>query len=259
MIGYYVLAFDGALFEQTLYPAVWRAYYRNDWTALTALGRDYPLLARYEQYAQNWAAIGCRRPLKHYTTGICEYNTKSPGVARVEPPAPTAAGAPRWDAVIDLLEHKGRCTLLDVSCGENRIIHPDLIDLCRFKTAGGLSWELGTPAQRAFIHPPPADSQYTTFVDVVAGALTAAVALTPDDLRLLHKLAAAFRADLELHYTGDQAGFLGYLTADEAGGLYGALGGLTLADGAAQAYLECLRGFLRDARDHGSGLLLEVT
>ncbi len=258
MIGYYVLAFDGELFEQTLYPAVWRAYYRNDWTALAALTGDYPLLARYEQYAQNWAHIGCRRPLKHYTTGICEYNTKSPGLAHVEPPTSATDNAQHWGTVIDLLERKGRCTLLDVPCGENRIIHPDLIDLCRFKTAAGLSWELGTPAQRAFIHPPPTDDHYTTFVDLVAGALTAAVALALADLRLLHKLAAAFRADLELHYTGDQAGFLGYLTATEAGGLCGALAGITLADSAAQAYLECLRGFLRDGRDHSSGLLLEV-
>jgi len=33
---------------------------------------------------------------------------------------------------------------------------------------------------------------------------------------------------------------------------------VTVSDTLAQKYLECLRGFLTDARDHGSGMVLEV-
>jgi hypothetical protein len=258
MIGYYVLAFDGDLWEKTLYPAVWHAYYENEFTALQRLAGEYPLLGRYLDYARTWTRRGCVRPLKHYTTGICEHNTKSPGRARLDAPAPTPDAAARWAAVVELLECKGRCSLIGVRCGTRQVIHPDLVDLCRYKTAGGAPWELGTPAQRAFIHAPPADRRYATFVDLVAGALAAAVAVPPGDLGLLHKLAAAFRADLELHYTGDQTGFLGYLTAAEARQLHSALAGCTLADSVAAPYLECLRGFLHDAQNHGSGLVFEV-
>ena len=256
MIGYYVLAFDGQLFETTLYPAVWRAYYLNDFSALQRLAGEYPLLQRYYRYAQEWTRKGCRRPLKHFTNGICEYNTKSPGVPRIAPPAPGDTEA--WSAVIGMLEQEGRCTLIGARCGQKRIIHYDLIDLCRYKTAAGASWELGTRAQREFIHAPAADDRYANFVDLVAGALTAAVAVPTDARRLLTKLSTAFRADLELHYTGDQTGFLGYLTPDEASSLQQTLATLTVPDPLAQQYLLCLRGFLTDARDHGSGVVLEV-
>src|SRR5262249_8103220 len=155
MIGYYVLAFDGDLFEQTLYPAVWRAYYLNDLSGLERLTADYPLLQRYYKYAQEWARKGCRRPLKHFTNGICEFNTKSPGIGRLHA-ADTAQGSTSaWGDVIGMLEQEGRCTLIGVRCGQKRLIHHDLVDLCRYKTAGGASWELGTPAQREFILAPP--------------------------------------------------------------------------------------------------------
>jgi hypothetical protein len=258
MIGYYVLAFDGQLFETTLYPAVRRAYYQNDFSDLERLVGDFPLLQHYYQYAQTWTRRGCRRPLKHWTNGICEYNTKCPGIARLNPPDPTAEADPAWTPVIGMLEERGRCMLINVPCGENRSIHHDLIDLCRYKTAGGASWELGTPAQREFIYAPPADDRYANFVALVAGALAGAVAVPQDVLALLAKLAAGFRADLELHYTGDQTGFLGYLTAADAVYLQQALSTITLSDPLAQKYLECLRGFLTDARDHGSGMVLEV-
>ncbi|HUS17193.1 MAG TPA: hypothetical protein VM536_19525 [Chloroflexia bacterium] len=258
MIRYYVLAFDGQLFESRLYPAVWRAYYLNDFSLLEWLTADYPLLRRYEEYAQAWTRKGCRRPLKHFTTGVCEHNSKSWGLSRVEVPRTVEGGADTWTPLIAMLEQQGRCTLLDVPCGQNHLIHPDLIDLCRYKTATGRSWQLGTPAQREFIHAAPADERYANFVDLVAGALAAVVAVPPEVLGLLRKLGTAFRADLEIHYTGDQGGFLGYLTTNEATHLHGALAGITLADPVAQQYLECLRGFVTDARDHASGLVLEA-
>ncbi|HMA37397.1 MAG TPA: hypothetical protein VKY74_23290 [Chloroflexia bacterium] len=258
MIGYYVLAFDGQLFETTLYPAVWRAYYLNDYSALERLAADYPLLQRYVRYSQEWTRKGCRRPLKHFSTGICEFNTKSAGIARLHPPDAAASLTDAWSAVIAVLERKGRCTLIDVPCGQNRLIHSDLIDLCRYKTAGGASWELGTPAQREFVHRPLADAHYANFVDLVASALANAVAVPHDALQLLTKLSSAFRGDLELHYTGDQTGFLGYLTPPEAAYLHQELAAIAVGDLQAHQYLECLRGFLADARDHGSGLVLEV-
>src|SRR4051794_12387525 len=217
MIGYYVLAFDGQLFETTIYPAVWRAYYLNDSSVLERLAPDYPLLQRYYKYVLDWDRKGCRRPFKHLTSGICEYNTKSLGIARLRPPAPAGDLGDEWSAVLSMLEQDGRCTLIDVRCGQKRLVHYDLIDLCRYKTAAGASWELGTPAQREFIRTPPADERYANFVDLIAGELAACVAVPHDALRLLAKLSAAFRADLELHYTGaDQVGFLGYLTPAEA-------------------------------------------
>ena len=93
----------------------------------------------------------------------------------------------------------------------------------------------------------------------MAGALAGAVAVSQDALALLAKLAAGFRADLELHYTGDQTGFLGYLTAREMPSTYSRrFPTVTLTSLWPQKYLECLRGFLTDARDHGSGMVLEV-
>src|SRR5689334_1650675 len=111
MIGYYVLAFDGQLFETTIYPAVWRAYYLNDFSVLERLAPDYPLLQRYNRYTLDWERKGCRRPLKHFTSGICEYNTKSPGVARLRPPAPAGDQEDEWSAVLSMLEQDGHCTL----------------------------------------------------------------------------------------------------------------------------------------------------
>ena len=45
---------------------------------------------------------------------------------------------------------------------------------------------------------PPADDRYANFVALVAGALADSVAVPQDVLALLAKLAAGFRADLEL-------------------------------------------------------------
>ena len=98
MIGYYVLAFDGQLFETTLYPAVRRAYYLNDFSDLERLVGDFPLLQHYYQYAQTWTRRGCRRPLKHWTNGICEYNSKCPGHRPPEPARPGRRGRPRRDS-----------------------------------------------------------------------------------------------------------------------------------------------------------------
>jgi hypothetical protein len=258
MIGYYVLAFDGQLFEQTIYPAVWRAYYLNDFGALERLAPDFPLLQRYYKYALDWERKGCRRQLKHFTSGICEYNTKSPGIARLRPPASASDAEDDWSKVLAMLEQEGRCTLIGARCGQKRLIHYDVIDLCRYKTAAGASWELGTLAQRDFIRTPPADERYANFVDLIAGELAAGVAVSVDTLRLLTKLSAAFHTDLELHYTGDQTGFLGYLTPAEAAQLHAELAGVSLPEYPAAQYLACLRGFLIDAHDHGSGLVLEV-
>ena len=107
MIGYYVLAFDGQLFEKTIYPAVWRAYYLNDFSALERLAADFPLLQRYHKYAQDWERNGCRRQLKHFTSGICEYNTKSSGHRPAAAPRPAGDAEDDWSPVLAMLEQRG--------------------------------------------------------------------------------------------------------------------------------------------------------
>jgi hypothetical protein len=258
MLGYYVLAFDGDSFENVVYPAMRRAYYMNDFGPLERAAVDYPQLQTYLEFAREWSERGCRRPMKLFTKGICEYNVKSPGVARIVPPDPARGDTTGWEQLLEVLEQEGQCTLIGVPCGQNRVIHTDLMNLCRYTTARGRPWELGTPAQRNFIYPAPADEGYATFVDLLAGHLSAAVAAPADILRLLRKFSRAFSTDLELHYTPDQTSFLGYLAQGDVRTLYTALAETRLDDPLAEQYLECLRGFLSDALMHESGMVLEV-
>lgn len=258
MRGYYILAFDGDGFENVIYPAMRRAYYMNDFAPLERAAHEYPQLNDYLEFAREWSARGCRRPLKLFTKGVCEYNVKSPGISRIIPPDPSDETVERWDRLLEVLEGEGRCTLIGVPCGQNRVIHSDLVNLCRYTTARGRPWELGTPAQRDFIYRGPTDERYATFVDLIAGQLSAAVAASADTLRLLRKLSGAFSADVELHYTPDQTAFLGYLTRGDVQTLVTALADARLDDPLATQYLECLRGFLADALMHESGMVLEV-
>lgn len=258
MNGYYVLAFDGESFENIVYPAMRRAYYMNDFGPLERVAAEYPPLAAYLEFAREWTGRGCRRPLKLFTKGVCEYNVKSLGIGRIVPPDPAESDTTGWEQTLEVLEREGRCTLIGVPCGQNRVIHSDLVNLCRYTTARGRPWELGTPAQRNFVYRAPAGERYTTFVDLLIDQLTATHALSADLLRLLHKLNGGFSADLELHYTPDQTAFLGYLTQRDVQILYQALGEASLPDSLATQYLDCLRGFLADALMHDSGMVLEM-
>jgi hypothetical protein len=258
MIGYYILAFDGDSFENVLYPAMRRAYYMNDFGPLERVSAEYPQLATYLDFAREWAARGCRRPLKLFTKGVCEYNVKSLGIGRIISPDPAEGDMAGWNQALEVLERDGRCSLIGVPCGQNRIIHSDLVNLCRYTTARGRPWELGTPAQRDYIYRAPAGDRYATFVELLLDQLTAADAAPPEVQRLLRKLSNAFSTDIELHYTPDQTAFLGYLTQRDVQTLYTSLTEVTLPDPLATDYLDCLRGFLADALMHESGLVLEM-
>ena len=131
MIGYYILAFDGDSFENVLYPAMRRAYYMNDFGPLERVSAEYRQLTTYLDFAREWAARGCRRPLKLFTKGVCEYNVKSLGIGRIEPPDPAESDMAGWNQALEVLEREGRCSLIGVPCGQNRIIHSDLVNLCR--------------------------------------------------------------------------------------------------------------------------------
>ena len=73
----------------SIYPAMRRAYYMNDFGPLERAANEYPQLNAYLEFSREWTARGCRRPLKLFTKGVCEYNVKSPGISRIIPPDPS--------------------------------------------------------------------------------------------------------------------------------------------------------------------------
>src|SRR3954453_8032498 len=157
----------------------------NAFGPLERVAAEYPPLAAYLEFAREWAARGCRRPLKLFTKGVCEYNVKSLGIGRIVPPDPAEGDMAGWNQTLEVLEREGRCTLIGVPCGQNRVIHSDLVNLCRYTTARARPWELGTPAQRHFVYAAPAGERHTTFVDLLIEHLGLAHAAAAEILRLL--------------------------------------------------------------------------
>lgn len=276
-LRYYVLAFDGDTYEQVIAPAVSRAFYENDFAAFPRLEGAHPSLRSLVGFARRWFAKGCVRPLKHYSSGICEYNTKSLGQPRL--PIPASMGVDEWTAAIEQLGSVGHCTLIDVPCGEGNLIHNDVIELCRLYDEQHQPVELGSPTARDLVYSTPPDEQHETFVDVVASAMrryALNLALAQGGLRVgagmllianmgplvatlerLTKLGSVLSSDIELSYTGDKTGYLGYLTAADVVALREGLAAISFGD-EAQAYLEALRDLLDDAAARGCGMVLEA-